>query len=72
MSEIQEEAYSEACDEIERLKGLLKKVDVSVEKLAYCKGLCGRAADALDRPETRAWRYQWVESLIAELRKAAQ
>lgn len=37
MSEIKDEAYNELCEENERLRGLLKKVDVSVEKLARAK-----------------------------------
>jgi hypothetical protein len=45
---------------------MLKAQQAEIDAL---KALLNRAAEALDRPETRAFRYQWVEQLIAELRK---
>jgi phage I-like protein len=72
MSDIQEEAYTEVCAENERLRGLLEKVDVSVEKLNYCKALCARAADALETSSPLIGAEEDTDKLIAELRKAAE
>jgi hypothetical protein len=66
--------------EIERLKGELasqRKLSDGdynrlMKELERLKALLIRAADALDRPETRAWHNQWTESLIAELRKTTK
>jgi hypothetical protein len=62
--------FLRTCAENERLRGLLEKVDVSVEKLKHCKALCARAADALEGYGTKPW-HQYRE-LIEDLRKAAQ
>jgi hypothetical protein len=59
--------------EIERLKRELKHLAFGYagEREDH-KALLTRAADALDRPETRAFRYYWVENLIRELRNATK
>jgi len=68
MSEIQEEAYTEACEEIDQLKFLNAEERQTIDELSR---LCLRAADAL---ETYGWYCAGsvVEDLIAELRKAAE
>jgi hypothetical protein len=60
---IQDEAYSEAMDEIKRLKALLTRAADALEKVAsYVSG------------DSDAYRYLRLEEqrLIQELRKAAQ
>jgi hypothetical protein len=47
-------------------------VDVSVEKLNYCKALCARAADALETSSPLIGAEEDTDKLIAELRKAAE
>jgi hypothetical protein len=69
--------------EVQRLKAEFQKAkewnqfsEIQIKNLQNIveaqSDLLTRAADALDRPETRAYTQQWVESLIAELRKAAE
>jgi len=57
-----------ATKELERLKGLLKQVDVSVEKLAYSKRLHIRAIEALGCHNLDHLQ----DELIQELQEAAK
>jgi hypothetical protein len=57
-----------ATKELERLKGLLKAVDVSVEKLAYSKRLHIRAIEALGCHNLDHLQ----DELIQELQEAAE
>jgi hypothetical protein len=80
MSNIQDEAYTELCEENGRLKGeqealskhfeILKAScdgkDAQIERL---KALLDIAADAL---ATNSIRQSWSQSIIVELRKAAE
>lgn len=55
MSDIQDEAYSEAMDELERLKGagkaLTAQLKIAVDEKLQLKSIIGELADALDRCE---------------------
>lgn len=72
MSEIQDEAYTEACEEIDRLKselafqtGMAAQADVACIRL---KALCARAARALEGQPLSLDEKQ----LAKELREAAK
>src|SRR4029077_9403007 len=77
MSDIQDEAYTEACEEIERLKAQLEKGRLANEQEANRKllALLTRAADALEdclpmKRYAAVFKLPYYD-LIAELRKAA-
>jgi len=75
MSEIQDQAYTEACQEIEQLKFLNAEECKTIEELSR---LCLRAADALEswmNSFAKSGESNWTTEnirLIAELRKAAE
>jgi len=69
MSEIQDEAYTEACEEIDRLKFLNAEERKTIEELS---GLCLRAADALERTLGESERFESsMQAFIAQLRTTA-
>jgi hypothetical protein len=72
MSDIQDEAYTEAMDEIARLKNGILELGHRVKLSEYQKlqALCTRAADVLEHLNTIG-RSDQVSELIADLRKAA-
>jgi hypothetical protein len=82
MSEIQDDAYSEALAEIERLKRLLQELSSkeaykewqrSKQEILDMKSLLSCAADALENWHTgQQFEPPPEVKLIAELRKAAQ